>query len=1309
MQLDYSQIKSGQVKQPVLRLRTLAGKELGAISYVHNLSFEINYSDVSTIQFDVPLQSNGMLNPLYAYLCSYKVVYTDNYGIYVLVSPEKKGDGVKEIKTVYGYSLEKLFERKKLYLEGGTFNFWNPDTPEDTILYRILELDSTWSVGYVDASLIDCYRTFDEYNSDALSFCYNDAMDKYHCVIVFDVYNKTINAYDASESRGTLPIYLSYENLVESVDVKELSDDIVTKLKVYGADDLSIRNVNPIGTDYIVDLSYFISNGDLDITPSGSTMTLAEKVTEWQKEVVNRQAYYTNLVSARASKTAQKLERQAYLADLEAEMDALLAQQSVIVQALAMETTSSGKATQQANLDQVNADIDEKNEEIELAESQIEGFVNEETEYAEMISAIVAELSFSGYFTEEEQELLGQYMIEDELQEETFVATSVDATASGSSSAFSGNIIISDADIVRTSPSGTKNVYSIFNGKLVLGDSDVVSDIIRATLEQKTSDVSYVLTAYLGATTIGEKSYDSGMLTISGNYLQFINDITEQSTDGVTEYKGSTITARTENGKRYFTVSVTDYQKYSVAQELYEYGCDSLSEMIWPVFEFTLDSANFLFQKEFAAFKDKLELGKAIHLRVASDGIVDANLIGVSLNFEDISDFKLTFSNQYRLKNGAETLSDVLRKASASSRSFNANKYLYNQTASAATQISNYMNTTLNAATQKIVAANNQSVTIGGAGISVGGDSDYQLRIIDSMIAMTDDNWKTAKLAIGLFATEETGTQWGVNAELVAGKLYIGNSLVLENQQYDENNLPTGIMQFKVDATGAWLYNSTMTFQHDDGGMLLIDPKYGIVAGKAGLYTTSGTTVSPSFIDEDGELVLDDTGMPEDANFFLDLRDGSAYFRGTVTATAGKIGGWTVDDDFLYGGSNSSYVALNGSKSNTYSAYAIWAGAEKPTSAPFSVKKDGTLYASSATISGDLYAPRLIGSLTAGDDSEDGWLEGCGINVNDGAFYVDKKGNVKMNGSIELAGNITWSSTNSPCQALFARLMYSTPTKKYVNYPSSYSSGWHRTLDTSDYYASYTYDGGVTWTDAILIRGTDGEDGSDASVTRSNIYRAMLSALSSDGLYSKNGALLINATAIKTGTIDAGQVYLENNYGGFGCATGHDGTNVTYGAKMYGSDESYYVITTNKGVRLQAKENGLTVTAGRIVADVEIETSSDKRLKNNISYDMSKYDRFYMALSPCFYRYNSGQSGRYHIGFVAQDVEAALEKNGITTGDFAGLVKTAGENDAHKIFTDEYSLRYNEFIALNTYMVQKLMRKVEALEAKIEELSAPEQ
>ena len=44
MYLDYSKLEASQIKQPALRLQTLAGKELGVIPWVSNLNFELNVS-----------------------------------------------------------------------------------------------------------------------------------------------------------------------------------------------------------------------------------------------------------------------------------------------------------------------------------------------------------------------------------------------------------------------------------------------------------------------------------------------------------------------------------------------------------------------------------------------------------------------------------------------------------------------------------------------------------------------------------------------------------------------------------------------------------------------------------------------------------------------------------------------------------------------------------------------------------------------------------------------------------------------------------------------------------------------------------------------------------------------------------------------------------------------------------------------------------------------------------------------------------------------------------------------------------------
>jgi len=316
-----------------------------------------------------------------------------------------------------------------------------------------------------------------------------------------------------------------------------------------------------------------------------------------------------------------------------------------------------------------------------------------------------------------------------------------------------------------------------------------------------------------------------------------------------------------------------------------------------------------------------------------------------------------------------------------------------------------------------------------------------------------------------------------------------------------------------------------------------------------------------------------------------------------------------------------------------------------------------------------------------------------------GNIQIDgETGNITMTGSINLAGDITWSNTSSPVQVLYSTIYLSAPSGNYSSFPSIGSSSWHRSMSDSDYFASYTYDGGISWTAAVRIRG---ENGSNASVTRRSIYTALLNAYEDDGIYSYNGDILINASAIKTGLIDADLVTLGSYWGGFCCAVGNDGVSDTYGAKMYGSDPDFYFIATNAGVRMQSPNIGFTIGKTRIVADTEIETTSDQRMKHDISYEMSKYDEFFFGLKPSYYKFNAGTSDRYHIGYIAQDVESALKNACISTQDFAGLVQASGVEDVHKAYEDEYSLRYSEFIALNTHMIQKLYQRVDELEKKI--------
>ena len=199
---------------------------------------------------------------------------------------------------------------------------------------------------------------------------------------------------------------------------------------------------------------------------------------------------------------------------------------------------------------------------------------------------------------------------------------------------------------------------------------------------------------------------------------------------------------------------------------------------------------------------------------------------------------------------------------------------------------------------------------------------------------------------------------------------------------------------------------------------------------------------------------------------------------------------------------------------------------------------------------------------------------------------------------------------------------------------------------------------------------------------------------------STAGWTTINGANITTGTIKANNVGVSNQfslysgntlYGYMGCGYGYDGHNYTYGAQL-SSAAGYYVLATNGGVRMTAGDSSIYVIPNGCRSTKEITVDSDRRVKEDIDYDMARYEAFFLALRPCSY-HRKGMERRVHTGFIAQDVEAALAAANLQYEDFAALVKDPQTKP-------EYGLAYGEFAALNTYMIQRLMQRVEALERR---------
>lgn len=120
-------------------------------------------------------------------------------------------------------------------------------------------------------------------------------------------------------------------------------------------------------------------------------------------------------------------------------------------------------------------------------------------------------------------------------------------------------------------------------------------------------------------------------------------------------------------------------------------------------------------------------------------------------------------------------------------------------------------------------------------------------------------------------------------------------------------------------------------------------------------------------------------------------------------------------------------------------------------------------------------------------------------------------------------------------------------------------------------------------------------------------------------------------------------------------------------------------------------------------------TTSDRRKKKDFSelLNDARYEKFFKQLRPMEYRFVDDSNG-IHIGFVAQDVEAALIASGIGNDEFFALEHSyftrydfASDEEWNNFLisnngaSDIYVLCYQEFIALNTAMIQKQMIDME--------------
>ncbi len=199
---------------------------------------------------------------------------------------------------------------------------------------------------------------------------------------------------------------------------------------------------------------------------------------------------------------------------------------------------------------------------------------------------------------------------------------------------------------------------------------------------------------------------------------------------------------------------------------------------------------------EFEPLYDKFALFNYIRIRT-EDEILKLRLIGIDFNGESASEIQVTFSEQIESVDGSMSdLQSVLSQAGSIATSYPSTVLQAKQGFKAQNAVQEIYHNGLNAA--KTMLANNDSneVTITQSGIlckrmdDEGFYGEKQLRITGNIMAFTDDNWKSVKMAIGetsfkdphVSDVDKMKQAYGIIAENIVGKMMVSENMYIGNE-----------------------------------------------------------------------------------------------------------------------------------------------------------------------------------------------------------------------------------------------------------------------------------------------------------------------------------------------------------------------------------------------------------------------------------------------------------------------------------------------------------------------------------------------
>lgn len=1242
------------------RLCNPDGRELFPLP-AENRKLTLRFNDLSEITFDVhsevTLSDNTSFKlEAYDYVQTKRLIYATDIGWFQITAVDEHDNEITKYKSVTAESYQTILKNKGFISEERVYCFYNPSDPYDdrydstddgsvpsvlgqwskqlgikqSLGQGLSEPDEPyedWTVTYINPSLIygsekSLCRTFKEETTYGYDWIVNNVEEAFEVVVIFDFMYKTIHVMTPNEVAQKVNVIYTFNNFMKSVDIKEDSDDIVTVLNCSG-DNCDITAVNPTGTNYICDFSYYMDK----VNNRWMSKELISKLEEWERACKAYKSTYEGLVSDLRSLYVQKTQCSTELQEMSLSLQDLKTAQhkrSVVGSGTAgnlcgivtAESVQSGKKSIKSGTAYYSTAF---NGDKTVTAYQFSPTYNSETKKwvfsGDFIMSSANAIIANNLSSDNTTGVTYQYFsdVKDgssycKLQS----ATKVDKDGltntyycSGFERYIAYTYPITDAYTGKTTYTDTLQTWINLRERLV--------NSLNKTKQSLESEIDSV------TTRLSAVSNRLNILSFFANTPELLRELNCYWIEG--DYTNDNISVLEET---------TPEEEIDLSNELMDAGYIELSKVCQPHFSFSIESIDATKQYEFREQMRLLELGKIITIEKEEGLWYYPALLEISINLDDSEEFSMTFANAMRLDDWGYTYADLISDASSTSRKVSANWQdilaYSKEREEISSLIKDPLDTTLRASFANMV---NQEFTIDNNGIlgrkkvSETSDEyeDEQMRLINNLLIFTDDNWETSKTALGkIYYYDEIEKKmistYGLIAETIVGSLIMGETLKIKNSDstvtIDANgiaikNEDSGDDVFKVTKNGELFLKNYMTSDETNSS----------IEGKLSLYVEKDDNdkiVSMLNASADNILIMSDR-----------LCIVSTYFTlgndGKITARQGSFDSCTM---------NSCTINEDCTIKGTLTTDTIWTHDK-------SKQATGIL------------------CFEGHDDSD--YTDD--IYVSDFASYylkITDKNNETAKALVEVSDN-----AGELCSRLY--------TVKYDNDKNLITSQFELRDATA-----------MLWAETFSIMATTTLEGT------LDIKGKLTANNSIEIKQDKAESFIVKHDFSATSGTNAYQQFYNQN---------------TLMGSIYQNydNNEFCIYSWGCNVSIGSASAYSNYLKGTWYCNGSIINSSDKNVKNSISSFDDRYEVLFDSLIPCIYKYNDGNSGRFHSGYIAQEVNTALEAAGMTRDDFAAVCIEKEKTD-----DERWGLRYEEFVSLNTWQIQKLKKRVTELESLVADL-----